>query len=137
MTEISIDYRRAPLIVVTFPRIITTAQVHDLFERYTLVAQRHRRVGYVFDVTHLDLLASPGEIRGAFSDAFSAHFEVLQRSTVCEARVSRSTLLRAALNAFDMLRTQKWPCAAFATVDEGVSWAWDRMAEAGLMRSRT
>lgn len=136
MTEITIDDTHAPLIVVTFPRTLLPAQVRALFERYELLAQRYRKLGYVIDASRLDLVTSPGDTRGAFSEAFTAHYETLARCTVCEARITPSMLVRAALNAFDLLRPQKWPCAAFATLDEGMEWSWDHLMRVGVVHRR-
>lgn len=130
MAEIPVDESRLPIVVVTFPDLVTGEQIRTLFARYDLLSRRHPRIAYIIDFTRFNPALGPGDVRRAIDERFREHREVLMRATLCEARIVPSMLIRTALAAFDAIAPQKWPCAHFATRREAEAWVAQHLARA-------
>ncbi|MCB9578153.1 MAG: hypothetical protein H6717_14105 [Polyangiaceae bacterium] len=128
MAEITVDEDRLPVVVVTFPDVVSIEQLERLFARYELLSRRHPRVAYIIDFSRYNPVLGPADVRNATSALLQKHRDVLLRSTVCEARVVPGTFMRTALTAFDAVSPNKWPCAHFATMSEAEKWVADQLA---------
>ena len=122
MGDFRIDESRWPLVVVTYPPIVTMDEYRDLFRRYAAMSRRKQKIGYLIDMRAFNPLMASASVRKAAADTFAEHREVLLRATACEARVVANSLTSGILTAFDWLTGQKWPCANFTKVPDAEQW---------------
>lgn len=130
MEDFQVDESRWPLVVVTFPSVVTIEMYRALFQQYATLSFRGDKIGYLIDMRRFNPVTAPASLRKAAADVFAANREVLIKATACEARVVESTLTSGILTAFDWLTGQKWPCANFTTKPDAERWALAKLRAA-------
>jgi hypothetical protein len=122
MHSFQINESRWPIVLVTFPAVVTLDEYRELFHKYAELSKRGDRIGYHIDMRLFNPLMAPAAIRKGAAEVFAQNREVLIEATACEARVVASSLTSGILTAFDWLTGQKWPCANFTSMDEAARW---------------
>jgi hypothetical protein len=131
MEEFQVDESRWPLVVVTFPPVVTMEKYRALFQQYALLSLRGDKIGYLIDMRRFNPIKAPASLRKAAADVFAENRDVLLEATACEARVVEGSLTSHILTAFDWLTGQKWPCANFTTVPDAERWVRTKLRATG------
>lgn len=119
----TIDESMLPILMVVYPKDPTPEMLERLFENYLRITRAHPQVAYLIDMRFLDLSRASAPVRRRAGELHARHREALARSSVCEARVVSSTLMRGVLVAFDWIKGEGlWPCETFATREEALAW---------------
>ena len=132
MDDFRIDESRWPLVVVTYPPLVTLEKYRALFKQYVDLSRRGTKIGYLIDMRRFNPLLASASQRKLAAATFTEHREELVRATICEGRVVASSFTSGVLTAFDWLTGQKWPCANFTTKDEAEPWVVGRMRAIGV-----
>lgn len=116
------DDSQAPLCRVIFPKYGSAEVVHALFATYVAWAHKHRTIGYLIDMRAFNPLTAPPAIRTLFAEQFAIHRELIESTTVAEARVVQSIMTQGVLTAVDWLTKAKFPRKIFTDADKAEQW---------------
>jgi hypothetical protein len=134
----TLDESLLPILVVTYPKDMTIEMLDALFANYLRLARERDQLAYVVDMRFLDLSLVGASGRRHAAELHARHRKELARSSVCEARVVSSPLMRGVLTAFDWIKGEGlWPCETFATREEAVAWINQKLAAKSKGASRS
>jgi len=125
--DFEIDESQRPIIVVTFPAMVSPEAYKELFRQYVSISNRGEKVGYVIDMRRFNPIAAPAAMRRLAAETFAAARPHLVKVTVCEARVVSSAITRGVLTAFDWLTGSKWPCRNSTSMSDADRWVREQM----------
>lgn len=127
MSVFSFDTSQMPLVVVEYPDNVAVGDYYALFARYRELCALHQRIAWVVDFRRFNPLTATPEMRKKAAECFAASRDVLQRSTVCEARVVDNLTARGVLIGFDWLTGTKWPTKNFGTREAAERWCREQL----------
>ena len=123
------DESKLPIVEFVYPVQATPDILDLLFEQYRRVARENAQVAYLIDMRKLSLTSTSAPVRRHAAELHARFATELARSSVCEARVVSSPLMRGVLVAFDWLKGDGlWPCETFATREEALAWIAKQLA---------
>jgi hypothetical protein len=128
MAAFTFDLSQTPLIVVEYPDDVRAHDYDVLFAQYRVLCDAHQRIAWIVDFRRVNPLSATPELRKKAADCFAESRDVLQRSTVCEARVVDNLAARAVLIAFDWLTGTKWPTKNFGTRAAAERWCREQLS---------
>ena len=119
----TLDESKLPILMIVYPADPTPEMLDVLFENYRRIARENDRFAYLIDMRFLDLSFAGAAVRRHAAELHARYRHELARSSVCEARVVGSPLMRGVLVAFDWIKGEGlWPCETFASREEAVAW---------------
>ena len=125
----TLDESMLPILVVVYPKDPTLEMVDVLFDNYRRLARENDQLAYLLDMRFLDMSSAGASARRHAAELHARYRRELARSSVCEARVVSSALMRGVLIAFDWIKGEGlWPCETFATREEAIAWIHQKLA---------
>lgn len=129
-----IDESRAPLYLLSFPKDPTDEQLQEMCTARERWAARARfQVAWVCDTTNLgNATAKQRRMLGEHLERFEPHDLAWNQGS---AIVVPNALLRGIVTAVFWVKSPRFPHQSFATREEAIVWATQRLAEGGRVAS--
>lgn len=128
--EFVVDESDLPILSVTYPEHANEESLDAVWAEFVRVTGENRRIAFLLDVRPTNPIAVSARLRRYNADLHERFKNDLAKSTVCEARVVSSSLVRGLIIAFDWIKGDGlWPCNTFTSMAEARAWCHERLAE--------
>lgn len=117
------DTTRFPLVVITLPPVVTTANIDAHCARLDRELFSLGRYAVVVDARRVDEGSFRAPMRKYAGETYAQHDVKFRRYCISESYVISSAMQRGLLTAIRWLQAAPWPTANFGTMEEAEAWS--------------